>query len=550
MKTKLKVTLILLMLFASILALNTGVTPILADDTCPAEPICPDVTECETCTELSVLLLDVHLMLKADPMRWEGSLTFPDGTEFLQTNYVDVNAYFVGPEVAWPRNRTQGELEIFREEKEFRDAGGNLVATGFEQGLFNLTSMEWNAFGGIECMTEGFPLWGLEIVKTWVTGMVWIDDCDGWHAEGIVTVLYCDGPVASACDTTEVILAESHLIFMGEGVSGTGPLRWEGTVTFADDTELTLIAYADPAPYFVGPDADWSLFGAGMQGELEIFREEIEWKNQCGDVVVTGNEQGIFNINTFEFNVKGDLTISGDAGPLTGKQIKKFFGTGEVWIDDCGAYHADACNVYLVCDAEPTCPAESTCPEEPACPAECPEEPTCPTECPEEPTCPPEPTSCLGTCDETSAILVDNHMILMGEPVGGTGPFRWEGTMTFADGTVLTIISLPDPSPYFTGPEADWSAFGAGIQGELQIFREEFTIKNACGDVVATGWEQGIFNVTSLEYNVSGELEVCGDAGPLTGKLVEKMFFTGIVWFDDCGRMHAESHGPFLVCDA
>ncbi|MCW4039981.1 MAG: hypothetical protein NWE83_04410 [Candidatus Bathyarchaeota archaeon] len=550
MKTKLKVTLILLMLFASILALNTAITPILAKDTCPTEPTCPDVTECETCTELSVMLLDVHLMLKPDPMRWEGSLTFPDGTEFLQTNYVDANAYFVGPEVAWPRNRTQGELEIFREEKEFRDAGGNLVATGFEQGLFNLTSMEWNAFGEFECMTEDFPLWGLEIVKTWVTGMVWIDDCDGWHAEGIVTVLYCDGPVASGCDATEVILAESHLIFMGEGVSGTGPLRWEGTVTFADDTELTLIAYADPAPYFVGPDADWSLFGGGMQGELEIFREEIEWKNQCGDVVVTGNEQGIFNINTFEFNVKGDLTISGDAGPLMGKQIKKFFGTGEVWIDDCGAYHADACNVYLVCDAEPTCPAESTCPEEPACPAECPEEPTCPTECPEEPTCPPEPTSCLGTCGETSVIMANAHLILMGEPVGGTGPFRWEGTLTFADGTVLTMINLVDPSPYFTGPEADWSAFGGGMQGELEIFREEITMKNKCGDVVATGFEQGIFNVTSSEYNVSGELEVCGEAGPLTDKLVEKMFFTGIVWFDDCSRMHAESQGLILVCDA
>ena len=238
--------------------------------------------------------------------------------------------------------------------------------------------MEWNAFGEFDCMTEDFPLWGLEIVKTWVTGEVWIDDCDGWHAEGVVTVLYCNGPAVSGCDATEVILAESQLIFMGEGVIGTGPLRWEGTVMFSDGSEFTLIAYADPAPYFVGPDADWSLFGQGMQGELEIFREEIEWKNQCGDVVVTGAEQGIFNINTFEFNVKGDLTIDGDVGPLTGKQIKKFFGTGEVWIDDYGAYHADACNVYLICDAEPACPTEPTCPEEPVCPTECPEEPICP----------------------------------------------------------------------------------------------------------------------------------------------------------------------------
>jgi hypothetical protein len=212
--------------------------------------------------------------------------------------------------------------------------------------------------------------------------------------------------------------------------------------------------------------------------------------------------------------------------------VEKFFTTGLVWTDDCGAFHAEGCTLFLLADE----PCPETCPTEPVCP--------------EEPICQPESAVCLGVCEETSVILVDNHMILMGEPVGGTGPLRWEGTMTFTDGTVLTIISLPDPAPYFTGPDADWSAFGAGIQGELQIFREEFTIKNKCGDVVATGWEQGIFNVTSLEYNVSGELEVCGDAGPLTGKLVEKMFFTGIVWFDDCGRTHAESHGPFLVCDA
>jgi hypothetical protein len=506
------------------------------------------------------MLLDVHLMLKPDPTRWEGSLTFPDGTEFLQTNYVDANAYFVGSEVAWPRNRTLGELEIFREDKEIRDASGNLVATGFEQGLFNLTSMEWNAFGEFECMTEGFPLWNLEIVKSWVTGMVWIDDCDGWHADGVVTVLYCDGPAASGCDTTEVILAESQLIFMGEGVSGTGPLRWEGTVTFADNTELTLVAYADPAPYFVGPDADWSLFGAGMQGELEIFREEIEWKNQCGDVVVTGNEQGIFNINTFEFNVKGDLTINGDAGPLTGKQIKKFFGTGEVWIDDCGAYHADACNVYVVCDDEPTCPAEPTCPEEPDCPAACPdepacpEEPECPEECPEEPACPEacpeESATCQGTCADVSVIMANAHLILMGEPGSESDPFRWEGTITFADGTVLTMINLADPAPSFVGPDADWSAFGLGMLGELEIFREEITMKNKCGDVVATGFEQGIFNITSFEYNVSGELAICGDAGPLTDKLVEKMFFTGLVRIDACGITHAESQGLILVCDA
>jgi len=389
MKSNIKTILIFVLLFASILAVNTAITPILADDTetisacpaeptCPPEPACPEVSACETCTDHSVMLLDVHLMLKPDPMRWEGTLTFPDGTEFLQTNYVDANAYFVGPEVAWPRNRTQGELEIFREEKEFRDACGNLVATGFEQGLFNLTSMEWNAFGEFDCMTEDFPLWDLEIVKTGVTGEVWIDDCDGWHAEGVVAVLYCDGTAASTCDTTEVIIADAHAIFMGEGVSGTGPFRWEGTTTFADGTVLTSIAYADPAPYFVGPDADWSLFGQGMQGELEIFREEMEIKDACGNIVATGYEQGIFNINTMEYNVKGESTVVGDAGPLTGKQVKKFFGTGEVWIDDCGGYHAEGCVVYLVCDAESACPTEPTCPEEPVCPTECPEEPVCP----------------------------------------------------------------------------------------------------------------------------------------------------------------------------
>jgi hypothetical protein len=68
-------------------------------------------------------------------------------------------------------------------------------------------------------------------------------------------------------------------------------LRWEGTATFADGTEITSIAYTDPSPYFVGPDADWSLFGTGMQGELEIFREEMEYKNACGDIVATGTSR-------------------------------------------------------------------------------------------------------------------------------------------------------------------------------------------------------------------------------------------------------------------
>jgi hypothetical protein len=335
---------------------------------------------------------------------------------------------------------------------------------------------------------------------------------------------------------------------MGEGVSGMGPLRWEGTVTFTDGTELVWIAYADPAPYFTGQEADWSAFGAGMQGELEVFKEIVEYKDACGEVVASGYEQGIFNITSSAFNVSGELELCGDVGPLSGMYVEKFFTTGLVWTDDCGAFHAEGCTLFLLSD-EPcpeTCPTEPVCPEDPVCPATCPEEP----ECPEEPTCQPESAGCLGICGETSVIMANAHLIVMGEPVGGTGPLRWEGTLTLEDGTVLTMINLMDPSPYFTGPEADWSAFGGGMQGELEIFREEITMKNKCGDVVATGFEQGIFNVTSYEYNVSGELEVCGDAGPLTDKLVEKMFFTGIVWFDDCGRMHAESQGLIMVCDS
>jgi hypothetical protein len=339
------------------------------------------------------------------------------------------------------------------------------------------------------------------------------------------------------CNDVSVVIADAQAVFMGEGVSGTGPLRWEGTVTFADGTELVWIAYADAAPSFVGPEADWSAFGAGMQGELEIFREEVELKNKCGDVVAVGYEQGIFNITSSEFNVAGELEVCGDVGPLSGMDIEKFFTTGLVWTDDCGAFHAEGCTLYLLSD-------EPACPKEPECPT------TCPESCPEESVCPGEPASCKGTCDNLRAVMANAHLILMGEPVGGTGPFRWEGTLTFTDGTVLTMINLVDSSPYFTGPEADWSAFGAGMQGELEIFREEITMKNKCGDVVATGFEQGIFNVTSYEYNVSGELEICSDVGPLSDMYVEKMFFTGIVWFDTCGRTHAESQGLLLVCDA
>jgi hypothetical protein len=175
------------------------------------------------------------------------------------------------------------------------------------------------------------------------------------------------------CMDVSVVIADAHAVFMGEGVSGTGPLRWEGTVTFADGSELVWIAYADAAPSFVGPDADWSAFGAGMQGELEIFREEVELKNKCGDIVAVGYEQGIFNITSSEFNVAGELDVCGDAGPLTGQTVDKFYTTGLVWTDTCGAFHGEGCTLYLLAD-EP-------CPEEPECPEECPEEPACPDVC-------------------------------------------------------------------------------------------------------------------------------------------------------------------------
>jgi hypothetical protein len=187
-----------------------------------------------------------------------------------------------------------------------------------------------------------------------------------------------------------------HAVFMGEGVSGTGPLRWEGTATFSDGTVLTSIAYADPAPSFVGPEANWSAFGAGMQGELEIFREEVEYKNACGDVVASGYEQGIFNITSSEFNVAGELEICGDVGPLSNKYVEKFFTTGLVWTDDCGAFHAEGCTLFLLSE-EPTCPAK--CPDEPICPTECTEDPVCPEKCPEEPVCPEEP-DCPEKCPD------------------------------------------------------------------------------------------------------------------------------------------------------
>jgi len=74
-------------------------------------------------------------------------------------------------------------------------------------------------------------------------------------------------------------------------------------------------------------------------------------------------------------------------------------------------------------------------------------------------------------------------------------------------------------------------------------------LKNECGEVVAVGYEQGIFNITSSEFNVAGELEVCGDAGPLTGKTVDKFYSTGLVWIDDCGAFHAEGRTVYVLCN-
>jgi hypothetical protein len=161
--------------------------------------------------------------------------------------------------------------------------------------------------------------------------------------------------------------------------------------------------------------------------------------------------------------------ISGDVGPLTGKQIKKFFGAGEVWIDDCGAYHADACNVYLVCDAEPTCPQKPDCPEacpdEPVCPTECPEDPVCPEKCPEEPACPEE---CelrvtyfegVGTFDVTACPNPDHREAIMKQTCaynlskGGRVQFRhnWD---VFGEGinvNHLNSVVLADGTWYMWG---------------------------------------------------------------------------------------------------